>query len=87
MKNAVIPQLEKRGTLRKVAFTAVNTDQQGELARKLMRGGSIPQLIVFRRTAKGWRREQFTGARSVKETERFISRGSEPPGTPLTARQ
>src|SRR6185369_13366837 len=79
MKNAVIPVLEKTGALRKVAFTCVNTDKQHELAGKLMKGQSIPQLILFRKTATGWSREQLTGAHSVQETQSFISRTADSP--------
>jgi thiol-disulfide isomerase/thioredoxin len=73
MKNNVIPQLEKQGGLEKVSFCTINTDQDQELAKKLMRGGSIPQLIMFRRTRRGWVRKQLNGAQSVTETQSFVS--------------
>ena len=55
----------------------VNSDKQHELAGKLMQGQSIPQLILFRKTATGWSREQLTGAHSVQETQSFISRSAD----------
>jgi thiol-disulfide isomerase/thioredoxin len=73
MKNNVIPQVEKQGGLEKVNFCVVNTDQQNDLAKKLMRGGSIPQLIMFRRTRRGWVRKQLDGAKSINETQSFVS--------------
>jgi len=74
MKNNVIPQLEKQGGLEKVNFCCINTDQQNDLAKKLMRGGSIPQLIMFRRTRNGgWLRKQLNGAQSITETQSFVS--------------
>jgi thioredoxin-like negative regulator of GroEL len=78
MKNNVIPQLEKQGSLEKVNFCCINTDQQNDLAKKLMRGGSIPQLIMFRRTRNGgWLRKQLNGAQSVTETQTFVSAPTE----------
>ena len=74
MKHSVIPALKKSGDLAHVSFATVNTDQDRELAGKLMQGGSIPQLIVYRQTDKGWQREQVTGARSVTETRGLLRR-------------
>jgi thiol-disulfide isomerase/thioredoxin len=77
MKNSVIPQLEKQGGLNKVAFAYVNADHQRDLAGKLMQGGSIPQLVVFRKTAEGnWTRQQLTGAHSIGETQSFLGQGA-----------
>jgi hypothetical protein len=39
-----------------------------------MQGGSIPQLIVYKKTESGWEREQVTGARSVTETRGLLRR-------------
>jgi len=64
MKNNVIPQLAQDGSLRKVAFVAVNAEQDRELAEKLMTGGSIPQIIMFHKTTAGWKRTQLVGAQA-----------------------
>jgi thioredoxin-like negative regulator of GroEL len=75
MKQSVIPQLERRGSLSSVAFATVNTDQQEKLAHSLMRGGSIPQLIMYVKTDDGgWQRKQMVGAKSVQEVESFLGR-------------
>jgi thioredoxin-like negative regulator of GroEL len=74
MKQSVIPQLERRGSLASVAFATVNTDQQERLAHSLMRGGSIPQLIMYVKTDEGWQRKQMVGAKSVQEVESFLGR-------------
>lgn len=77
MKNSVIPQVARRGLLKKVAFATVNTDQQSSLARKLMKGGSIPQLIMYRKTRTGWNRRLLVGKQSPKQIESFINQGLE----------
>ena len=83
MKQSVIPQVERNGALKEVAFAYVNTDQQGRLAKKLMRGGSIPQLIAFRKTRSGWQREQLTGAHSASAVESFIRTQCEKSSQPV----
>ena len=75
MKRSVFPALRRRGVLRPVAFATVNTDQQRELAAKLMSGGRIPQLVMFHFDGDRWHRNQLTGPQGVESVERFIHRG------------
>ncbi len=77
MKDSAIPALEKQGGLDRVSFAYVNTDQQSELAGRLMKGGSIPQLIVYHKTDEGWRRKQLTGAQSVPDIQQFLDQVTE----------
>jgi thiol:disulfide interchange protein len=76
MKTAVLPRLQQQGKLKGVNFTLVNTDENDALATRLMRGSSIPQLIIFAKTEKGWHREQITGATSEGEVEQLIKRAT-----------
>jgi thioredoxin-like negative regulator of GroEL len=77
MKKGVIPNLFRRGKLRDVQFSTVNADEHPKLARSLMRGESIPQLIVFSKTADGgWRREQLVGQKAEQEVEELIDRAA-----------
>jgi thioredoxin-like negative regulator of GroEL len=73
MKQSVIPQLARQGVLTKVSFATVNTDREQSLAGRLMRGGSIPQLVMYRKTASGWQRQQLTGAQSVEAASSFMA--------------
>ena len=75
MKQAVLPQVQQDGGLNHVAFAMVNTDRDSKLANQLMSGGSIPQLVMFVKTDKGWTRQQLTGGQSVTTVERFIASG------------
>jgi thioredoxin-like negative regulator of GroEL len=72
MKQSVIPQLARQGVLTKVSFAIVNTDREQALAGRLMQGGSIPQLVMYRKTATGWQRQQLTGAQSVQAATSFL---------------
>jgi thiol-disulfide isomerase/thioredoxin len=86
MKNSTMPQVEKKGLLNKVAFAHVNTDHDGSLAGKLMKGGSIPQLVMFQKKADGtWTRKQLTGAQSPGSVEAFLNSG-EPEANEVTVR-
>ncbi|MBN1589624.1 MAG: thioredoxin family protein [Pirellulales bacterium] len=75
MKNQVIPQVQRRGLLRKVAFAVVNLDRQKKLGRELTGGGPIPQVIMFRKTSDGWRRRKLIGGQSVQAVSTFIEEG------------
>jgi thioredoxin-like negative regulator of GroEL len=87
MKYTAIPELEKKGGLSKVAFAYVNTDQQGELARKLMSGGSIPQLVMYHKTDSGWKRQQLTGVQSLSAIRAFLDQATDPEVTDLSSRE
>jgi len=65
MKGSTIPALVNGGHLENVPVAFVNVDREPQLARQLMRGGTIPQIMVFRNTAGGWHRRQLTGGAST----------------------
>jgi len=87
MKQAAIPELEKKGGLSDVSFAYVNPDQQGELAGRLMHGSAIPQLIMYHKTEAGWKRQQLTGAHAVSEIQSFIKQGVETSAPKLSQNQ
>jgi thiol-disulfide isomerase/thioredoxin len=62
MKTSTMPAMARSGGLKGVQYVTVNYDQNPNLARQLMRGNAIPQLVVFSKTEKGWHRETSTGA-------------------------
>lgn len=89
MKNSVIPQAQREGVLEGVAFAQVNTDQQPALSKQLMRGGMIPQLIVFHKSANGWQRKQLVGAQSISAIQgaiRQVQSAAAPLATPKIGR-
>lgn len=75
MERKVIPQIRQRGLLEKVTFAVVNFDRERALVRKLIRGGPLPQLVMFRRTPEGWRRSRLIGGQNVGSVEKFIDWG------------
>ncbi len=75
MKQAVLPRLQSSGRLAGVNYAQVDTDARSDLADQIMRGGTIPQLIVYSQSADGrWHREQLTGATSESVVAAAINR-------------
>jgi len=74
MKHGVLPRMLQSGRLKDANLAIVNMDYESDLAGQLMRGGTIPQLIVFAKTPGGWHREQITGAASDASVEALVSR-------------
>jgi thioredoxin-like negative regulator of GroEL len=77
MKNSVLPRVARRGLLGKVAFAHVNTDRDSRVAKSVMQGGTIPQLIMYRKTPNGWKRHLLVGVQSPEQIESFINKGLE----------
>jgi thioredoxin-like negative regulator of GroEL len=75
MKKKVMPQVREGGALRKVVFAMVNPDRDHDLAEKLIGGGPIPQLVMFRKKGDGWVRKALVGGQSVESVEQFIKEG------------
>lgn len=87
MKETIIPQARRRGLFKRVAFAVVNADRERTLAKRIMRGGSIPQLVMFERTPQGgWKRTQLTGAQGMDELASFIEKATTVAETDTTRR-
>ncbi len=76
MKRRIMPQIRERGLLSRVAFANVNPDNEGELARQLIGSGPIPQLVMYRKSPRGWIRRVLVGGQSVETVEQFINQGT-----------
>jgi len=75
MKQSITPEVARRGGFKNVEFVQINTEANPRLARAMMVGGSIPQLVMYRKTSKGWRRSRLIGAQSATRVEKFIQSG------------
>jgi len=75
MKRTILPRLRKRGIFKKVSFALVNPDREGKLAGQITGGGPIPQLVMFRKTRRGWMRRKLIGGQSEEAVEQFIKDG------------
>jgi thiol-disulfide isomerase/thioredoxin len=75
MKRNILPKLREHGLFKRVAFAQVNADRDSELAKELTGGGPVPQLVMYRKTDKGWLRRKLIGGQSVEKVEQFIKEG------------
>jgi thioredoxin-like negative regulator of GroEL len=73
MKTSVMPQVAAHGDLKAVSFAYVNSDQQSDLAGKLLEGNSIPQMVMFEKTAEGWKQTRLIGGQSAESVEGFLN--------------
>jgi hypothetical protein len=64
----------RQGKLGSVAYAQVNYDEQQNVAKRLLKGSSIPQLVVYFKTHEGWRSEHLVGSQSEVEVTRLIQR-------------
>ena len=46
------------------------------MSRQLIGGGPIPQLVMYRKTPRGWVRRVLVGGQSVETVEQFINEGT-----------
>ena len=74
MNANVLPELKRRGLLDELYFAKVNIDHQETLTKKLTDSTIVPQLILYKKTGKGWRRWNMTGQQTVKTVENFLSK-------------
>jgi thioredoxin-like negative regulator of GroEL len=75
LKERVLPKVRRLGLFDKVIFASVDLDEEKELGKQLARGGSIPQLVLFRHTSDGWRSRRLVGVQEVTAIEEFLEEG------------
>lgn len=76
LKTSVMPQVAENGGLAGVELAYVDIDKEPALARQLVKGTSIPQLVRFDRGPKGWQSRHMIGAQSPAKVAQFLA-GSE----------
>jgi thioredoxin-like negative regulator of GroEL len=70
MKRDTIEPMMESGKLENVVVTFVDKDQRPELAQQLMKGETLPQVVVFAKQPGGWKRFSLTGMQSqIRMTE------------------
>ena len=75
MKSSVVPELQRRGSLKGIQFAQVDIDRQRAIAGELSSASVIPQLILSRKTETGWKKWEVTGGQSPESVEQFIRSG------------
>jgi thiol:disulfide interchange protein len=78
MKRETLEPMAGSGELSDVIVTVVDKDARPELAEQLMRGTTLPQVVVFTQDEKGWKRFSLTGMQSPNRIRELLRRAKEP---------
>ncbi|RMF39429.1 MAG: thioredoxin [Planctomycetota bacterium] len=74
MKRETLETMHRDGELKDVVFTFVNRDERPELAEKLLRGQTLPQIIVYKKSSGAWKRFSVVGMQSVGRMRELLAR-------------
>lgn len=83
MKKSTIEPMKESGELKKVVVTYVDKDERPELAEKLMKGSTLPQIIVFNKRQGSWKRFSLTGMQSKQRMNELLIRATDSPNYTL----
>jgi len=75
LENTVIPQVREHGYLQRVAFAIVDYDREREISQRLVGDGPLPQMLMYRKTADGWKVRKLIGSHPVNIVEWFLYEG------------
>ena len=79
MKKETIQPMRHSGALDDVVVTFVDKDDRPELAEKLMKGQTLPQIVVFTKNTGSWKRFSLTGMQSTKRMAELLGRATGQP--------
>lgn len=74
MKRDTIEPMKEAGELDKVVITYVDKDARPELAEQLMKGETLPQVIMYTQEQKKWKRFSLTGMQSQKRMVELLGK-------------
>ena len=78
MKRETIEPMMESGKLEHVVVTYVDKDERPELAHQLMKGETLPQIVVFAKQPAGWKRFSLTGMQSQGRMAELLRRAVTP---------
>jgi thiol:disulfide interchange protein len=78
MKRDTIEPMKESGELKDVVVTIIDKDERPELAEQLMRGETLPQVVLFSQSSGAWKRLSLTGMQSKPRIVELLQRGSLP---------
>jgi|694.fasta_scaffold00028_124 thioredoxin-like negative regulator of GroEL len=74
MKRETIEPMKAEGELKDVIVTYVDKDQRPELAQQLMKGETLPQVVMFAKDNDQWRRLSLTGMQTKSRIQEMLGR-------------
>ena len=76
MKRDTIEPMAEAGELDEVVVTYIDKDERPELAGQLMKGETLPQIVMFSKEDKSWKRFSLTGMQSRNRMVELLSKAS-----------
>lgn len=77
MKRETMEPMMASGKFENVVVTYINKDERPELAHQLMKGETLPQIVVFAKQTGGWKRFSLTGMQSQNRMAELLDRAIE----------
>ncbi|MBX3421081.1 MAG: thioredoxin family protein [Pirellulaceae bacterium] len=74
MKRETIEPMKASGELKDVIVAYIDKDQRPELAQQLMKGETLPQIVMFSKEKDQWRRLSLTGMQSKTRMNELLGR-------------
>ena len=74
MKRDTIEPMKSAGELKDVIVTYVDKDERPELAQQLMKGETLPQVVMFCKDSEQWRRLSLTGMQNKVRMQELLAR-------------
>jgi len=72
MKTNVMPIVKKSNRFKEIVYIELDYDKRPALARKITKGGPVPQLIFFYKTSSGWKRKKLEGCQDIHAIIEFL---------------
>ncbi len=76
MKTTTIPALLRKDAFKDFHFATVDLDRDSIVARQLIGGRGVPQLIMFERDGNRWLRRNLEGAQTPARVEAFVAKAN-----------
>lgn len=74
MKNDTIAPMKASGQFKEVVYTQIDKDSHPELAQQIMQGNTLPQIVVFCESDKGWKKFSLTGMQTAPRVKELMKR-------------
>ena len=73
LKAATLDPMQRSGKLDCVVMAQIDKDEQPELAKAVMNGSTLPQLVAYQQTPQGdWKRVSLSGLQSESRVTELI---------------
>lgn len=76
MKRDTLEPMKESGDLKDVVVALIDKDERPELAEQLMRGETLPQVVVFSQNSGNWKRFSLTGMQSKSRIAELLERAN-----------